>query len=71
MGKILVDNLTNKEFDASLYSNNYAQKLEQLISAKSQGKVYTFEKNEEEHNHGDSLLEALKASVQKIKTSNS
>ena len=70
LGKILVDNLTNKEFDASLYSNDYAQQLEELISAKSQGKIYTFEEKEEESNSGDSLLEALKASVQKIKTSN-
>src|SRR5919107_1415135 len=70
LGKILVDNLTSKEFDASLYSNDYAQQLEELISAKSQGKIYTFEEKEEESNSGDSLLEALKASVQKIKTSN-
>ena len=71
LGKILVDSLTNKEFDASLYSNDYAQQLEELISAKSQGKMYTFEEKEEENNTGDSLLDALKASVQKIKTSNS
>jgi len=35
LGKILVDNLTNKEFDAILYSNDYALQLEELISAKS------------------------------------
>jgi len=40
LGKILVDNLTNKEFDAILYSNDYALQLEELISAKSQGKIY-------------------------------
>ena len=71
LGKILVDNLTNKEFDASLYSNDYAQQLEELISAKSQGKMYTFEEKEEENNNGDSLIDALKASVQNIKTRNS
>ena len=71
LGKILVDNLTNKEFDASLYSNDYAQQLEELISAKSQGKMYTFEDKEEENNNGDSLIDALKASVQNIKTRNS
>ena len=43
LGKILVDNLTNKEFDASQYSDDYSKQLEELISAKSQGKIYTFE----------------------------
>ena len=33
-----------------LYSNDYAQQLEELISAKSQGKIYTFEEKEEENN---------------------
>ncbi len=68
LGKILVDNLTNKEFDASQYSNDYAKQLEDLISAKSQGKIYTSEEKEEENDVGDNLLEALKASVQKSKT---
>lgn len=68
LGKILVDNLTNKEFDASQYSDDYTKQLEELISAKSQGKIYTSEKIEEETDVGDNLLEALKASVQKSKT---
>ena len=49
LGKILVDNLTNKEFDASQYSDDYAKQLEDLISAKSQGKIYTSEEKEEEN----------------------
>ncbi|MER5175404.1 MAG: Ku protein [Candidatus Nitrosocosmicus sp.] len=68
LGKILVDNLTNKEFDASQYSDDYTKQLEELISAKSQGKTYTSEKIEEETDVGDNLLEALKVSVQKSKT---
>jgi DNA end-binding protein Ku len=68
LGKILVDNLTNKEFDASLYFNDYAKQLEELISAKAEGKVYTSEEKEIEADVGDNLLEALKASVQKSKT---
>jgi len=68
LGKILVDNLTNKEFDASLYFNDYAKQLEELISAKAEGKVYTSEEKEIEVDVGDNLLEALKASVQKSKT---
>jgi DNA end-binding protein Ku len=68
LGKILVDNLTNKEFDASLYFNDYAKQLEEIISAKAEGKVYTSEEKEIEADVGDNLLEALKASVQKSKT---
>jgi DNA end-binding protein Ku len=71
LGKLLVDNLTNKEFDASQYSDDYAKQLENLISAKSQGKVYTFEETMEKNDVGDNLLEALKASVQKSKSGNS
>jgi DNA end-binding protein Ku len=68
LGKILVENLTNKEFDASLYSDDYAKQLEELITAKSQGKIYTFEDKEEGSDTSDNLLEALKASVQRSKT---
>jgi DNA end-binding protein Ku len=68
LGKILVDSLTNKEFDVSLYSDDYTKQLEELISAKSQGKVYTFEEKEDDSDTGDNLLEALKASVQRSKT---
>jgi DNA end-binding protein Ku len=68
LGKILVDNLTNKEFDASQYSDDYSKQLADLISAKSQGKAYTFEETDEKNDVGDNLLEALKASVQKSKS---
>jgi len=67
LGKTLVDNLTNKEFDVSQYSDDYTKQLEELISAKSHGEVYTSEAKEEENGVGDNLLEALKASVQKSK----
>jgi DNA end-binding protein Ku len=71
LGKILVDNLTNKEFDASQYSDDYSKQLADLISAKSQGKAYTFEETYEKNDVGDNLLEALKASVQKSKSGSS
>ncbi len=67
LGKALVDNLTNKEFDVSQYSDDYTKQLEELISAKLHGEVYTSEAKEEENGVGDNLLEALKASVQKSK----
>jgi DNA end-binding protein Ku len=71
LGKALVDNLTNKEFDASQYSDDYAKQLGDLISAKSQGKTYTSDEKDEETGLGDNLLEALRASVSKSKTANS
>jgi DNA end-binding protein Ku len=67
LGKTLVENLTNKEFDVSQYSDDYTKQLEELISAKSHGTVYISEAKEEENGVGDNLLEALKASVQKSK----
>jgi DNA end-binding protein Ku len=70
LGKTLVDNLTSKEFDVSQYSDEYTKQLEDLISAKSQGKVYTSEGRADENGVGDKLLEALKASVQKSKPAN-
>ena len=70
LGKTLVDNLTSKEFDVSQYSDDYTKQLEDLISAKSHGKVYTSEERVDEIGVGDNLLEALKASVQKSKPAN-
>jgi DNA end-binding protein Ku len=70
LGKTLVDNLTSKEFDVSQYSDDYTKQLEDLISAKSSGKVYTTEERVDENGVGDNLLEALKASVQKSKPTN-
>jgi DNA end-binding protein Ku len=70
LGKTLVENLTNKEFDVSQYSDDYTKQLEELISAKSRGTVYISEAKEEENGVGDNLLEALKASVQKSKPKN-
>ncbi len=61
LGKILVDNLTNKEFDASLYFNDYAKQLEELISAKAEGKIYTSEEKEIEADVGDNLLRSIKS----------
>src|SRR5919112_666582 len=61
LGKMLVDNLTSKEFDVSQYSDDYSKQLEDLISAKSNGKTFTYAAKEEEHGMGDNLLEALKA----------
>ena len=65
LGKILVENLTSKEFDISEYSDEYTKQLEQLINAKTSGKK-TFHNAlaENEEDVSKNLLEALKASIQ-------
>ena len=66
LGKILVENLTSKEFDISEYSDEYTKQLEQLINAKIAGKQtlnVTEAGKEKEDDVSKNLLEALKASV--------
>jgi DNA end-binding protein Ku len=70
LGKTLVENLTNDEFDPSQYSDTYAKELEKLIEAKSKGKEVreiSKEQGEEEGGTKD-LLEALKASLKTTTT---
>ncbi|MDQ4073650.1 MAG: hypothetical protein M3162_05015 [Thermoproteota archaeon] len=68
LGRTLIENLSNKQFDVSQYSDDYSKQLEKLITAKSRGTVFTVEEREEEVDAGGSLLEALKASVQRSRT---
>ena len=65
LGKTLVENLSNKEFDISQYSDEYTNQLEKIINAKATGKetVGTLSKNQDE-DVSKNLLEALKASLQ-------
>ena len=39
LGKLLVENLTSKDFDISRYHDEYTEELEKLINAKAKGKV--------------------------------
>ncbi|HEY9493005.1 MAG TPA: Ku protein [Nitrososphaeraceae archaeon] len=65
LGKILVENLTSKEFDISEYSDEYTKQLEQLINAKISGKkTFHNASAENEEDVSKNLLEALKASIQ-------
>ena len=65
LGKILVENLTSKEFDISEYSDEYTKQLEQLINAKTNGKkTFHNASAENEEDVSKNLLEALKASIQ-------
>ena len=71
LGKTLVENLSNKGFDISQYSDEYTKQLEKIINAKATGKETvgnTLSKNQDE-DVSKNLLEALKASLQQQKTS--
>jgi Ku protein, prokaryotic len=70
LGKILVENLSNEEFDPSQYSDAYSKQLEQLINSKAQGKTFNSKPYEKDEDTSSNLLEALKASVQKSRSKN-
>jgi DNA end-binding protein Ku len=70
LGKTLVENLSNEEFDPSQYSDAYSKQLEQLITSKAQGKTFNSKPDENDENTNNNLLEALKASVQKSRSKN-
>jgi DNA end-binding protein Ku len=64
LGKTLVENLSNKEFDLGQYSDSYAKELEKLIEAKAKGQKVTIkEQKEEQPEETTDILEALKASL--------
>jgi DNA end-binding protein Ku len=63
LGKTLVDNLTNEQFDIGKYSDTYSKELEKLIEAKSKGQKVTIGEEEEKAEDNTNLLEALKASI--------
>jgi DNA end-binding protein Ku len=71
--KILVDNITAKEFDISNYSDTYAKEIEKLITTKKQARDKTTstqtdkEIEEGKQETTEDLLEALKASIRKSK----
>jgi DNA end-binding protein Ku len=70
LGKTLVENLSNEEFDPSQYSDAYSKQLEQLIASKAQGKTFNSKPDEKDEDTNNNLLEALKASVQKSRLKN-
>ena len=62
LGKTLVENLTNKQFDMGKYSDAYLRELEKLIETKSKGHKFKPTKEEKIKETTD-LVEALKASI--------
>lgn len=65
LGKMLIGNLTNSQFDVTQYSDEYTKELEKLITAKSKGITYKTEEKKDSVNTSNDLIEALKASVQR------
>lgn len=65
LGQLLVENLTNKDFDISRYKDEYTEELEELIKAKAKGKVQVARQAAKEPRQTQDLIAALKASLEK------
>lgn len=68
MANQLVEQLTEK-FDISTYKDDYSKNLLAIIKNKSKGKKATAPKLEVVHKQNDNLMEMLKASLEKKKSS--
>ncbi|HKU83137.1 MAG TPA: Ku protein [Candidatus Nitrosocosmicus sp.] len=69
LGKMLIGNLSSSQFDVTQYSDEYAKQLEKMVTAKSKGVTYKMEEKEDSVDTSNNLIEALKASVQRSRTS--
>ncbi|MGH9966200.1 MAG: Ku protein [Nitrososphaeraceae archaeon] len=65
LGKLLVENLTSKDFDISRYHDEYIEELEELIKSKAKGEVQLIRKVTKEPRQTPDLIAALKASLEK------
>jgi|SRR5918996_2575860 DNA end-binding protein Ku len=65
LGKLLVENLTSKDFDISRYNDEYAEELEELIKSKAKGEIKVIRKIAKEPRSTPDLVAALKASLEK------
>ena len=64
LARALIAKLTKESFDASTFEDSYTKKLIELIKAKAEGKEVKVEEKVVEK--AKSLLEALKASIEKV-----
>jgi len=71
LGQLLVENLTNENFDISRYHDEYAEELEKLINAKAKGKVHLIRQVTKEPQQTQDLIAALKASLERPSSSSS
>lgn len=66
LAKTLVQRLTEEEFNAKKFRDDYTEALTELIKSKAEGKVFEV-KVEEEVARAKNLMEALKISVKAVK----
>ncbi|MGB7634856.1 MAG: Ku protein [Nitrososphaeraceae archaeon] len=71
LGKLLVENLTSKDFDISRYHDEYTEELEKLINAKAKGKVSVIRQATKGPQKTQDLIAALKASLEQPSSSSS
>src|SRR5919197_5802229 len=71
LGKMLVEQLTAEEFDASEYTDAYTKEVEKMIEAKAKGKELISAPEVTREPETKDLLEALKASVKKASSTSS
>src|SRR5918996_842490 len=64
LGKLLVENLTSKDFDISHYEDEYTEQLEELINAKAKGKEHLIKQTTKAPKETQDLIAALKASLE-------
>ena len=65
LGKLLVESLTSKGFDISRYNDEYTEKLQDLIRAKSKGELKVIRQAVKKPKQTQDLIAALKASLAK------
>ena len=65
LGKLLVESLTSKGFDISRYNDEYTEKLQDLIKAKSKGEEKVIRQAVKKPKQTEDLIAALKASLAK------
>ena len=71
LGRLLVENLTSKDFDISRYHDEYTEELEKLINAKAKGKIRVVKQVAKEPQQTQDLIAALKASLEQPSPSSS
>jgi DNA end-binding protein Ku len=63
LGKLLVENLTSKDFDISRYHDEYVEELKDLVKAKAKGEVQVVRQAMKKPRQTQDLIAALKASL--------
>ena len=71
LARSLIDAWYSNDFDFNSYDDNYRERLERLIEAKKKGHKEVVPEDEEEEPEVINLMEALKKSVQQVRSGRS